>query len=139
MALIGGTIAAATTPYVPAVTAKDPTGKKIMGKDDFLKLFLVQLKNQDPEKTQDQSQFMAQLAQFSSLEQMQNLNTNQQAATSASQLGAASNLLGRVIDVIDDQGNPMTGQVTSVRLEKGEPKLMLGLRSFTMKQLVQVH
>lgn len=52
------------------------TTKTTMGKDDFFKLLISQLKNQDPLNPQDSTQFAAQLAQFSSLEQMQNLNTN---------------------------------------------------------------
>jgi flagellar basal-body rod modification protein FlgD len=46
-----------------------------MGKDDFLLLLIAQLRNQDPLDPMDNSQFVAQLAQFSSLEQMENLNT----------------------------------------------------------------
>lgn len=50
-----------------------------MGKDDFLQLLVTQMQNQDPLNPMDNSEFASQLAQFSSLEQMTNVNTNLEA------------------------------------------------------------
>ena len=60
---------AAVTP--PATDAKKPDP---LGKDAFMSLLLEQLKNQDPTSPQDNGAFLAQLAQFSSLEQLQTAN-----------------------------------------------------------------
>lgn len=59
-------------PNVPT-TQTEGKGKSELGKDDFLKLLMAQLKHQDPMSPQDPSQFSSQLAQFSSLESMQNI------------------------------------------------------------------
>lgn len=64
--------------------------KTTMGKDDFLKLLISQLKNQDPMDPADGTQFAAQLAQFSSLEQLSNLNTNVSQTLDANYLLAQS-------------------------------------------------
>jgi flagellar basal-body rod modification protein FlgD len=70
----------ATTPSAGAATSstKPPTStaNDSLGKNAFLQLLVTQLKNQDPLQPQDNSAFLAQLAQFSSLEQLQQINQN---------------------------------------------------------------
>jgi len=71
MAVSGAT----STQNSNATTQVAAAAKKTMGKEDFLKLFTTQLKAQDPLSPMDSAQFTAQLAQFSSLEQLTNINT----------------------------------------------------------------
>jgi flagellar basal-body rod modification protein FlgD len=62
---------------VPATTtqpAVHKVGNNSLGKNDFLKILVAQLQNQDPTKPMEDTQFIAQMAQFSSLEQMQNVS-----------------------------------------------------------------
>ncbi len=56
-------------------TTTTASTKNVMGKDEFLKMLIAQLKHQDPMNPMDGTAFTAQLAQFSSLEQLQNINT----------------------------------------------------------------
>jgi flagellar basal-body rod modification protein FlgD len=63
-----------------ANTEKTGTEQAIMGKDAFLKILLTQLRYQNPLEPVKDTDFIAQMAQFSSLEQMQNMNKNLEAA-----------------------------------------------------------
>lgn len=79
------------TSAAAAAEMKKETG---MNKDDFLKLFMTQLQNQDPLNPQDSSQFIGQLAQLTQVEQAYNTNTNLQnlltAQNNANSLSAVS-------------------------------------------------
>jgi flagellar basal-body rod modification protein FlgD len=95
------------------------TGASSLGKDAFLQLLVTQMQNQNPLDPQDNSQFVAQLAQFSSLETMQNLSTSVDAIGGmyqSSQALEASNLVGRTVIVESgstnvDTSSGMTGTV----------------------------
>ena len=83
------------------------TSSQTMGKDDFMKLMLAQLQNQDPMNPMDNTAFVAQTAQFSSLEQLQNINKSLQGLTSQAGNGgvaSASALLGKTVTV---NGSPL--------------------------------
>src|SRR6476646_2000288 len=88
------------------------TGPDDLGKDDFMKLLLAQLKQQDPLKPMDDQQFIAQTAQFNSLEQMQTLNKTLTAVLDSQQLTEASGLIGKTVAAVDGNGKPVTGAVT---------------------------
>ena len=87
-----------------------PKGKNTLGKDDFLKLLVGQLQYQDPLNPQKGTEFAAQLAQFSSLEQMQNMNDNMTNSLNTNYLlsssinnALASNFVGKNVKANSNQ------------------------------------
>ncbi|WP_455917433.1 flagellar hook assembly protein FlgD [Pseudomonas cerasi] len=102
-----------------ASVATAATGNQALGKDAFLQLLVTQLKNQDPLSPQDNGAFVAQLAQFSSLEGINTLNDSVNAISSnfsSSQALQASSMVGRSIitqtdKAMVDTSKSMTGSV----------------------------
>lgn len=83
-------------------TATKTSSNDALGKDAFLQLLVTQMKNQNPLEPQDNGEFVAQLAQFSSLESMQNLTTTVDGIAGlyqSSQALQASSLVGRSVIV----------------------------------------
>lgn len=81
-----------------------------LGKDDFLKLLMAQMTHQDPTEPMDNSQFIAQMAQFSSLEQMYNVSSGFNKMASIMQSNEAASTLGKVVD-LDVEGEQVSGVV----------------------------
>ena len=87
--------------------------KDQLGQDAFLQLMVAQMKNQDPTKPMDSTQYVAQLATFSQVEQSVQTNTKLDQIMQSSALSQADALIGRSITSADGK---TTGTVESVRL-----------------------
>ncbi len=95
-----------------------------MGVQDFLKILLTQLNYQDPMKPMDNQQFMAQMAQFTTLQQTQQLNANiEKLITNQASLQSVG-LIGRTVN-ISSNGATLTGQVVSLSLSGDAPLLTI--------------
>jgi flagellar basal-body rod modification protein FlgD len=81
-----------------------------LGRDDFFKLFLAQLKNQDPTKPVDDKEFIAQLAQFTMIDTLQSLDKTM----AGTQLAEASGLIGKQVTGTAVDGTAVTGAVQEV-------------------------
>jgi flagellar basal-body rod modification protein FlgD len=81
-----------------------------LGKDDFMKLFLAQLENQDPAQPMDNSQMLGEMAQFTMIDTLQQVAT----ALGGAQLSQASALIGRHIEGMDADGKKVSGTVDRI-------------------------
>jgi flagellar basal-body rod modification protein FlgD len=118
------TVASAT--QTSAGTAGTTVANKSLGKDDFLKLLVTQMQHQDPMKPLEDTAFIAQMAQFSALEQMQQVN-GQLSALTAAQAGSGSiAYIGHTV-TLQAPGSDTTasGVVRAVVYENGVPMLLV--------------
>lgn len=93
-----------------------------LGKEAFLQLLVFQMQNQDPLDPTDNAEMLSQLAQFSALEQMNNLNDRFAALSGAveqTNFLAANSLIGRTVSGTDVNGNAQEGKVTRVLMTSG--------------------
>lgn len=98
-----------------------------MDKDLFLKLMVTQLKNQDPMNPQDSAEFLAQTAQFTSLEKLEAVANQSSQALAAQMAFGASSLAGRTVTYVGEDGTTeTTGKVDSVRFAAAGPVLSVG-------------
>lgn len=97
-----------------------------LGKDSFLKLLVTELTHQDPTKPMEDRDFIAQMAQFSSLEQMNNVNVEMKALNKKAQASEAYALLGKIVQGVDSvTGKPVQGEVSHIIRSKDQIKLMV--------------
>lgn len=89
----------------------------VLGKDDFLKLLITQLQHQDPLEPMEDQDFIAQIAQFSSLEQMQNLNNSFSYSMGFSLMGKY--ISATIADEKTGKVRLVEGEVSAVRSEAG--------------------
>lgn len=101
-----------------------------LGLQDFMKILLTQLTSQDPLKPMDNQQFMAQLAQFTALEQTQHLNDQLQQLTDNQAALQSVGLIGRTVDVKTADGTK-SGVVAALSLQGTVPSLTLNLPNGT--------
>jgi flagellar basal-body rod modification protein FlgD len=141
-AITGTTELPKGTSIFSARTAKAP-GEKTenaaeLGKDDFMKLMMAQLRNQDPMNPMDDQAFIAQVAQFNSLDQMTRLNETITAMFGAQQLTEASGLIGKFVTALGPEGEEVRGVVTSASVEKGVSKLHIGTDKIPLDKVTAV-
>ena len=110
-----------------------------LGKEDFLRLLIVQLENQDPTSPLEDKEFISQMAQFSSLEQMTEMNRTLGNLIMNYKLGLASSLLGKEVEVLDRvSGHAVSGTVSEITFGEEGPRVSFNGISYSIDDVTKI-
>ncbi len=129
---------AATNGTLSTNTTTSPVLQKELGQDDFLKLLAAQLGAQDPMAPTDNTQFISQMANFSSLQQMSALNVNFTAFAASQKASQAPAYLGREVSVTDLTGKTITGIATAYHVNSGGATLTINDKDYPLDAVTGV-
>src|SRR5215213_9318251 len=112
---------------VPSTTATHSlkSNKLALKTEDFIKMMITQLQQQDPMEPAKNEQLLAQMSQIGQLQSNTLLQESLKGMVLQHQIGSAGNLIGKNIKGLSPEGEPVQGLVNSVRVEEGAVKLEL--------------
>ena len=116
----------ATDPVAALLSTNKKKDAGFMGKEDFLKLLVAQLKNQDPSNAQDMEGMTQQMTQFSMLEQLTNLAKSTEATNVSLAHSQAIDMIGKSVTYLDAAGAEQVGVVDRVTTSATGPLLTIG-------------
>lgn len=124
------------SPYDATANSRVPT--KTLGQEDFLKLLVAQMTNQDPMNPKADLDSIAQMAQFSSLEQTKTLQSEVAALRSDQQLLQANVLMGQTVSLKTSTGETTAGVVSAVQIDSGTPKIVVNGIAYELSQVTGI-
>ena len=121
-----------------SATAASRIPIKTLGQDDFLKLLVTQMSNQDPMNPQKDTEFVAQMAQFTSLEQTRSMQADIAQLRSDQHMAQANALLGRAVELQVDSATVAQGTVSAIQIQDGTPKICVNGQAYDLNQVRSV-
>ena len=115
-------------------------GRKVnnqLGKGDFLKLLITQLSNQDPTNPMENTEFIAQMAQFSSLEQMTNMNESFGRMASMINSSQAATTIGKTVEI--DAGDTTTRGVVEATTMGQNPQVLVNGMYYDLNKINAIY
>jgi flagellar basal-body rod modification protein FlgD len=112
--------------------------KKNLGQEDFLKLLAVQFQTQDPMKPMEDTAFIAQMAQFTSLEQASATTAQMTLLKNGQDIVTANSYIGHQLTFNLGKGATATGQVEGVEIIEGNPRLIVGDKTYSLSSVILV-
>lgn len=128
--------ASTDTTGTTATTSSKP--QKTLDQNDFLKLLATQFQTQDPMKPMEDTAFIAQMAQFSSLEQSKTMAADMAALRTDQQRSAANSYLGHRVTVDAGKGKTDSGDVTGIDNSGTEPQLVINGNLYSLSSVLLV-
>ena len=119
-----------------ATAASLPT--QTLTQDDFLKLLVAKLGAQDPLNPTQDTEFIAQMAQFSALEQSKAMQSDLAKLLSSQAMAQANGLLGRTVSLDNGTGALLSGTVSAVSVDQGTPKVIVNNQAYDLDQVVTI-
>ena len=118
-------------------TTNTRTASNELGKDDFLKLLITQLQNQDPTDPMENQDFIAQMAQFSSLEQMTNMSTSFSKMASFISSQEAASTLGKTVEL--NVGDTTTSGIVEGATRGENPQILVNGMYYTLDKIAAIY
>jgi flagellar basal-body rod modification protein FlgD len=112
--------------------------QQMLGQADFLKLLVAQLSAQDPMNPVSNTDFAAQMAQFSTLQTTQTMQTNMAAVQAGLGVLVADSLLGATVSLQTSDGQTVTGVVNTVQYQSGSPTITVNGQVYNLSQVTSV-
>lgn len=125
-------------PTAPTKSNKDSMS---MDKEDFLKLFLESLKNQDPMSPMENSDMMAQLSQLGQMEAVSNLSltvNEMKNSLLGSQIQQGASMLGKQVTAFNSEGAVVNGKIDELSINQGMIEFLIGNKTIQMGQIAKV-
>ena len=129
-------------PLMGAATGSDTTTtalpQQTLGQSDFLKLLAQQFQSQDPLKPMDDTSFIAQMAQFTSLQQSSDMAKDMSSMKAEQEVATANSYLGHNVTVDAGGGKSDSGDVTAIQIVDGAPKLVVNGQPYALSSVLLV-
>ena len=119
-------------------TTQERLPTQVLGQNDFLKLLVAQMTSQDPLSPQKDTEFIAQMASFTSLEQAKTMSADMAQMRGDQQILQANSLLGRTVTIKADGATTVAGQVSAVQIGAGKPMVVVNGQSYDLSQVLTI-
>lgn len=127
-----------TDPTAASSDASSRIPVQTLKENDFLQLLVTQMSNQDPLNPQSDTEFIAQMAQFSALQEAQATQTEMGQVKSGQDVLQANALLGKSVTVQDSSGLTVQGTVSAVQIQAGTPTLTINGQQYALSQVTSI-